>query len=131
MPDSKDFKATLDNIIGGKQFPPNFEEIDLPKGIGIIASGANLMGTGAGNFKHPNGKSSWGHWAKFFLSKTQGGTLDGHGWVIWYDHGVGRVGEFSICLHKKKTVAGADPRRGWHPGHCNLCGLNMTVDSGD
>ncbi len=131
MIQSKDFEKTLENITKGKQFPPNFEELDLSKGIGILASGANLAYAGQGNFKHPNGKSSWGHWAKFFLSKTQDGTLDGSGYVIWYDHEAGKVGHFSLCQHKKKSGAGANPLHGWHPGHCTLCGLNMTVDSGD
>ncbi len=131
MPESKDFKDTLDNIMDGKQTPPYFVEMKLEEGIANIASGANLSASGHKNFKHPDGKSSWGHWAKYFLSHTQGGVLDGSGYVIWYDHGVGKVGCFTLCPHSKKTPTSARPMQGWHPGHCTLCGLNMTVDSGD
>lgn len=128
----KDFEEQLLQIRRGKMIPPNFEELSLEKGIANIAAGGGLISYNSiDNFKHPNGKSSWGHWARFFLGGTQGGALDGSGYVIWYDHEVGKVGRFALCKHKSQEGAGADHRRGWHPSHCSLCGLNTSVDSGD
>lgn len=70
-------------------------------------------------------------WARYFLNRTQGGQLDGTGYVMIYGNGGGKIGHFAICKHEKIAEVGADPRRGWHPGRCRLCNLNMTVDSGD
>lgn len=90
-------------------------------------------------------------WAKFFLHTTQGGQFDGTGDVIIYQSpkwdkdaepapgsiikgrmvGGALIGRFAICKHKKQDGAGANHQRGWHPGHCSICGMDMTVDSGD
>ena len=126
------FQEKLDLITLGKMIPPNFETLTLSKGVANIAAGGGLaVVPGINNLKLPFGKSSWGHWARYFLGKTQGGAFDGSGYVMWYDRGDGHIGRFALCQHKKKEGAGANPRRGWHPGYCSLCGLNMTVDSGD
>jgi hypothetical protein len=51
--------------------------------------------------------------------------------VIVYVNGEGVLGTFAICKHEKVEGAGADHQRGWHPGHCGKCGMDMSVDSGD
>lgn len=71
-------------------------------------------------------------WARFFLRQGQGGGYTGEGYVIAYSGIDGsRFGHFAICVHQMVEGAGADHRRGWHPGHCGLCGMDMSVDSGD
>jgi len=73
----------------------------------------------------------------FFLDKGQGGQLEGSGIVAWtcWDHekrDSGATGlRFAICKHTKVDGPGANHSRGWHPGKCSKCGLDMTVDSGD
>jgi hypothetical protein len=73
----------------------------------------------------------------FFLDHGQGGQLEGSGVVAWttWDNekrAPGATGlRFAICKHTKVEGAGANHSRGWHPGHCSKCGLDMTVDSGD
>lgn len=37
----------------------------------------------------------------------------------------------AVCKHEKVPGSGANPQRGWHPGSCRLCGMDLTVDSGD
>lgn len=127
-----EFSDQLDQIMQGKISPPNFEELELSKGVANIAASRGLVSTpGINNVKLPNGKSSWGHWARYFLAKTQGGALDGSGYVIWYDHGEGKVGKFKLCKHENVEGFGANHNRGWHPSSCSKCGLNTSVDSGD
>jgi hypothetical protein len=129
---SSEFEAILDLIMAGKLPLPNFEEISLERGVANIAVGGGLVDAmGVRNAKVPGSSSTWGHWSRYFLGTTQGGALDGTGYVIWWDRGNGHVGKFAICRHEKVTGSGADPRRGWHPGRCSKCGLDMTVDSGD
>lgn len=132
MTSHTEFPAILEEIMKGKRELPNFERMDLSKGVATIAAGGGLITKpGVLNAKVPGSKSSWGHWARYFLSSTQGGQLDGIGYVMWWDNSEGYVGRFAICKHKKVLGAGANPSRGWHPGKCSECGLDMTVDSSD
>lgn len=109
---------------------PNFKELELPVGLGMIAAGGGLrVRQEIDNIKLPGSTRKWGGWARYFLGTGQGGSLDGTGLVIWYDKGVGRIGRFALCNHVKHTHSDANPTRGWHPGHCVKCGLDLTVDS--
>lgn len=80
----------------------------------------------------PTGKK-WN--VRYFLDYGQGGGLHGSGlvaWADWKDGAYRAVGmSFAICVHKPVVGAGANPSRGWHPAHCSLCGLDMSVESGD
>lgn len=73
----------------------------------------------------------------FFFDRGQGEQLEGSGIVAWtmWDHakrGTVATGlRFAICKHTKVDGPGANHSRGWHPGKCSKCGLDMTVDSGD
>lgn len=119
-------------IIKGKVPLPNFKEMELEKGIGVIASAGGLQTvSGINNAKVPGMTSNWGTWARYWLDTTQGGGYSGAGYVIFWDNSKGRVGTFTICDHKFIEGSGADNTRGWHPGHCGKCGLDMTVDSSD
>lgn len=122
-------------ILNGRVFLPNFKELQLEMGIGVIAAGAGLVpypeagGVALAQIPEVAPPAAW---ARYFLSKTQSGALDGTGYVIWCDRsGKGRVGHFAICAHSKVAGAGANRSRGWYPGYCEKCGLNMSVDSGD
>lgn len=76
-------------------------------------------------------------WAQFFFlfGAGQGLGFDGRGYVIaWapsYPKPDPVVGKFALCDHHKVDDPGANHSRGWHPGHCEKCGIDMTVDSGD
>ncbi len=125
-------ESDFEPIIKGKVQIPNFEELDLERGVSNIASGGSLHTVpGIMNAKVPGMNSNWGTWARYFLNVTQGGQFDGTGYVMFYDQGKGRIGKFAICAHKFVAGAGGNPRRGWNPGHCETCGLDMSVDSGD
>jgi hypothetical protein len=51
--------------------------------------------------------------------------------MVWGSQG-GKIFEFAICQHNKTGGATrAQEMRGWHPGRCSLCGLDLSVDSGD
>lgn len=36
---------------------------------------------------------------------------------------------FALCVHQR--VSTLDTNRGWHKGHCEKCGCDMSYDSGD
>lgn len=125
--EDEDFAAILD----GKLTLPNFEEIDVAKGAGAVAGyyGKYVRGRAKVSAAYPSQ-------ASFFLTMSQGGGLTGEGYALWseYENGkgyVGRIGKFAICKHEHVEGPGANHSRGWHPGYCGVCGLDMSVDSGD
>lgn len=118
---------------------PNFVEVSAGEVLNVIAGMAGLeFHSSVRCARLPSNTSTHAPWARYFLTRTQGGRLDGGGYVVVYDSRYadgkslgGRAGRFAICKHEKEVGPGAVPSRGWHPGHCRLCGLDMTVDSGD
>lgn len=71
----------------------------------------------------------------FHNAVPMGTAPDGSGYILfpdWRDGGRAVVYSFAICLHEK-TEEGHKPNhsRGWHPGHCKHCNLDMSIDSGD
>ena len=129
-PQHKDFPAILEEIMAGKRELPNYEEVDLAKGVANIACLGWGQPVGVKRAKVPGASHS--DWARYFLDSTQGGALDGAGMVmIWGSHG-GRIGKFAICVHKHTGGGTREQKmRGWHPGRCEVCGLDLSVDSGD
>lgn len=132
-PKFEGFDDRLKAIMDGKVDVPNFEELDPVKGIASWASAG-------GSFAHPDVKQAKlpsdgrmrGNWARYLLNRTQGGQYDGTGYVVmYYNKGHGRIGWFAICKHTKVSDPDANHPRGWHPGHCSKCGIDLTVDSGD
>lgn len=117
----------LQPIIDGKVALPNFKSLDLERAVGNIAAcyGPGLRGSALlpGN---PHRE-----WAQFFLDRGQGGGLQGSGIVLYWSPSKGKAATFAICEHVKADAPGANHSRGWHPGHCTKCGLDMSVDSGD
>lgn len=129
MSNKYSLEADLMPIIEGKIVLPNCKPLDRDVGAAILHY--NKMH--GGHALRPDGKKQW-H-AKFFLDYGQGGQLYGSGlvaWTEWKDGAYRAVGmTFAICEHTKADAPGANHSRGWHPGSCTKCGLDMTVDSGD
>jgi hypothetical protein len=140
---------TLDDykpFLAGDAPLPNFEELQgsqwNPKYAGFLN---NLAAIGHRLDPH------WGHsigvskdrgkqWTMYFLTPSRGygqggGKYDGGGYAVVYASKIGVdapiVGKFMICRHEVVDEPGANHSRGWHPGHCKHCGLDMTYDSGD
>jgi hypothetical protein len=122
-------EADLMPIIGGNVPVPNAKPIDTDVGAAVLHY--REMHCGTALLAH--GKKQWG--ARFFLDYGQGGQLYGSGivaWTEWKDGAYRAAGmKFAICDHKLVEGAGANHSRGWHPAHCERCGLDMSVDSGD
>lgn len=120
-------------IIAGEMPAPNFE----PQPVALVANNIAALGHSMspkwGWFANRSGRA----WAMYFLTggANMSGGLDGSGYVIAYgndkDGAAPTVGRFAICKHEKVSDPSANPSRGWHPGHCGKCGLDMTIDSGD
>lgn len=108
-------------ILNGEITPPNTETIDWDIFLDAISS--------TGHGLHP----IWGHawltdrsrWTMFFLR-----IRDGSGYAVSYP---ATTYTFAICRHTKVLRPTDRPNhiRGWHPGICSKCGLNMDLDSGD
>lgn len=116
--------ADFEKIVKGEIALPNVENArSLAEGINNIASlGHSLTPKWGYSFNRDGHKN----WTQFFLN-----VYDGSGYAMIYGVGGGSVVRFTICRHQKKTGAGANPSRGWHPGHCIKCGLDLSVDSSD
>jgi hypothetical protein len=125
-----------------KLTPPNFEEMPIDELAALLTFGG-IRADPYASYVIPPGQSRR-VWARWFYCTGQSGGLTGEGYVIWYCSGpkpnprpeaayaaYARGGRFAICKHEKVDGPGANHSRGWHPGHCRLCGLDMTVDSGD
>jgi hypothetical protein len=115
-------------IVEGEIPLPNFEPVTAQYFCDALASGGHSMIPKWGHSKSEDGRRKV--WAQYFLTNfsNMGNEPDGSGYVCVYG---GRIGRFAICKHEKKLGAGAVPSRGWNPGTCIKCGLDMTIDSGD
>lgn len=127
--------ADFDAICAGGHLP-NAEPVDAGAMLNSIAAHRFVERHGQG--LHPG--TPYKSWAHYFLIDGQGGGLTGEGYAVIYSsewdpatrrNVGGKAYRFAICKHEKVAGAGANPQRGWHPGHCSKCGLDMTVDSGD
>lgn len=131
----RDFQAMLDFYLSGRAVLPNLKAMEVEDGLSTIASAASMIcRQWISTVRLPGFKSNWGTWARTFLGTTQGGVLDGTGVLIAYRRYMQpgpQIFRFALCEHRKQVGPGANPMRGWHPGHCIRCGLNMSVDSSD
>ncbi len=143
-----DFDTYLGYVLAGKTVLPNIEPLDIEEGVNLIACwGGASTEPGLKSILLPPAMDdrNYPRWARVLLSRTQGGKLDGIGVAMVYRMKLGNppadaiskfenvpaIVRFAICKHEKKDGAGARHERGWHPGRCSKCGLDMTVDSGD
>lgn len=117
-------------IIAGDVDLPNFEPVTPEFFCNALASGGHSMTPKWGWARSERGHKTW---AQYFLTNysNMGSAPDGSGFVSVYGSREPKVGRFAICNHEKQLSAGANPSRGWKPGSCVKCGLNMTIDSGD
>ena len=134
---------TLENdyapILKGEVEIPNAEDVDPLLFLTNLASGGHSLVPHWGWAKI-DGRNAW---AQFFLTPAgMGGRFDGGGYAVVYRSGrydqetkkmihQPIVVRFAICKHEKVDAPGANHSRGWHPGSCKHCGLDMTVDSSD
>lgn len=126
-------------IINGEIPLPNRKDIDPLLFLTNLASGGHSLMPKWGWAKIDGHKA----WTQFFLTPAgMGGRFDGGGYAVTYRNGKWDaaakkmipdpiVSRFTICEHEKIDGFGANHQRGWHPGSCKHCGLDMTVDSGD
>ena len=127
MTTSSTFTETFERIFKGEIEPPNLERINRMNAIEIIAT-YELRPTGVGHTKIDSSVCL----ARYFLEYTQAGTFSGNGYTAFSNsEHHGKFASFAICLHQKVLDPQANLLRGWAPAHCEKCGLDMTVDSGD
>lgn len=114
---------------------PNAEDIEPLGFLNDIAARGHMMlpKWGYAIIVDPHGGHQRQQWTQFFLlgAANMGSGLGGEGYAVTYDSQAPIVRRFAICKHEKEEGAGANHMRGWHPGHCRLCGMDMTIDSGD
>lgn len=122
----KRFQQDIIQITQGHMILPVTKEVELEKGVSRATLSWGQIETGYSTLR--DGSRGW---TLFFIRYTQGGMPTGEGMAFLYNHGKGKIVEFAICEHKKVDDPTADHRRGWYPGHCEKCGLDMTYDSGD
>lgn len=103
---------------------PNATDLEPISFLNTLAAGGHMMEPVWGYAKLPD--NSRQQWTQFFLL-----TGDGEGYAVTYGTKTPFVRRFAICKHEKVDGPGADHSRGWHPGWCGKCGLDMTYDSGD
>ncbi|NLS03580.1 hypothetical protein HGP14_09440 [Rhizobium sp. P32RR-XVIII] len=126
-------------ILKGDIDIPNAEDVDPMLFLSNLASGGHSWVPKWG-WGRVNGQKNW---AQFFLTPAgMGGRFDGGGYAVVWRNGIfdqeakktmhrPLVVRFAICKHEEVDAPGANHSRGWHPGSCRHCGLDMTVDSGD
>jgi hypothetical protein len=132
-------EADINPILEGKVPLPNFERQDVTQVMNNVAACGHSMLAKWGWATGHDSRDLHKQWAMFFLTPTamgnaNSGAFDGTGYVVVYNsrYKEGPIaGHFSICKHEKVDAPGANHSRGWHPGHCKKCGIDMTVDSGD
>ena len=110
---------------------PNAEEIPIEEALSDLCSGAvGVQGMGHGVL--PDGTGTRARF-RLLTRHGQGGGFTGEGTVIvaagWKKPH--RAFRFTLCKHQFVSGPGGNPMRGWHPGYCKHCGLDMSVDSGD
>ncbi len=122
--------ADLEPIITGKVWPPNYEPIeDADRLLGALLQPGGVR---KGQVLLPGMVYPHDAVFSFPYDVISGGGLGVFAYTTWRDGKyTGRGGRFALCKHEKIEGAGANHQRGWHPGHCKLCGVDMSYDSGD
>lgn len=146
--DYSDFIGKSGSLNKGLKPLPNAEDVDPLSFLNDLAASGHMMEPLWGYALLPDGSRP--QWTQFFLlaDANMSSDLGGGGYAITYGGSVwmanpegvspfGRnvatpiVRRFRICKHELVLHPGANPSRGWRPGHCRHCGLDMTIDSGD
>jgi hypothetical protein len=121
---------------GQQQLLPNLEEITDPAEALFEIAVTNALEGAPHDLAFNQPGRPWSAYCTVFLRGTPMGSSkswDGSGVLLeMHNSTKPRVYRFALCKHEK-TEEGHKPNhgRGWHPGHCKHCGMDMTVDSGD
>lgn len=102
---------------------PNPKDVDPLYFLNDLAARGHMMTPEWGYALLPDGSRR--QWTQFFLFG------DGTGYAVTYASTAPIVRKFQICEHEFVMGPGANPERGWRPGSCKHCGMDMSVDSGD
>ena len=110
---------------------PNPTDVEPGRFLNDLAARGHMMTPVWGYAVLPDGSRR--QWTQFFLlhDANMGMQLGGGGYAVSYGTNAPIVRQFQICRHEIELAPGADPSRGWRPGKCKHCGMDMTVDSGD
>jgi hypothetical protein len=110
---------------------PNVRDVDPIAFLNDLAARGHMMEPVWGYALLPDGSRP--QWTQFFLlaDANMGFQLGGGGYAVTYANPFPFIRRFQICNHEIVLHAGADPSRGWNPGHCKHCGMDMSVDSSD
>lgn len=113
----------FNSVVKGEVDIPNSEPIEHELFIRNIAAIGHRL-TPIWGLSLRDGLSTK-EWTQFFLAVDEG-----WGYAAAYP---ANTLKFALCKHEKALGPHDHPNhiRGWHPGVCRLCGLNMSVDSGD
>lgn len=118
----------MEAIVSGEAYLPNVESVDPGHLLNNIASMGHMMTPrwGYAMISVMGIDANRKQWTQFFLLPSEG-----TGYAITYGNPAAITVRFAICKHKMVEGPGANHSRGWHPGWCEKCGLDMSVDSGD
>jgi len=129
----EDFTPYIGRLGNEKLLPlPNVEDLDPLQFLNNLAAIGHMLQAKWGYARLP--VEARNQWTQFFLSN------DGSGYAVTYggerriedkSYATPIVRHFAICKHKVIDGPGANHNRGWHPGHCELCGMDTSYDSGD
>lgn len=110
---------------------PNVRDVAAIPFLNDIAARGHMMEPVWGYSLLPD--SNRQQWTQFFLlgDANMAMQLGGGGYAVTYANPEPIIRYFRICNHEIELHPGADPKRGWTPGHCKHCGMDMTIDSGD
>ncbi|MGB3833763.1 MAG: hypothetical protein WA975_18080 [Mesorhizobium sp.] len=141
-----DYERDIAPIVEGKVPLPNAEAVDPLQFLNNLAAGGHSMTPQWGLSVRYDGSRDAGRkqWTQFFLRPIAmggQGTFDGSGYAVIY--GGQRYDQeaktsvqtpivlrFAVCKHEFKGTGSAEAAsRGWRPGYCAKCGLDMSVDS--
>ena len=117
-----------------KRFPFLEEITDSAKALGAVAYSAEATPSADFAAMVPDTYEPTRlvlEYGRLFLNHAgMGSDWDGSG--LFVQRYPARVFKFALCQHVKTEEGHSpNPRRGWHPGHCSVCGMSMTIDSGD
>lgn len=129
----EDFTPYIGKLGNERLLPlPNAENLDPLLFLNHLASGGHMLKPVWGYAQMPD--STRNQWTMFFLSDVGSGyavTYGGSRYIDGKGYETPIVRRFMICKHVVEEGAGANHSRGWHPGHCKLCGMDTSYDSGD
>lgn len=139
QPNWREFEQLAEYFMSGKAVPPGIV-LSTPETLDTMLN--NIVGSYApmhfqGRLRFSTSQAQSNEIAIAVMGRTQGGDPDGTVRAMLYsptwrrENRAPRAANFQLCEHERKMGHGANPTRGWHPGRCTKCGLDMTVDSGD